>query len=790
MTAVAPNNGQATLSPDAARVLLFGLPGGGKSALLGALARASEIQERTLGGRINDVSHGLRRLREQLYDHKNDASQQPLTSYPIELYPFVDGKPNEAARINVVLLDCDSRDVTKLNGTAQQVYRADAVLFVLDASAGDEQVERDCQQFREFLLRFRKERGRRTDEPSLPLWLVLAKCDRLARAGDNHAVWAERVEMRKEEAAQRFGDVLKQNAEPSFGTVNFATAAIGVKQPLLTNALGREDEPFGVAELFRDAIAAARAYRDKKSKGELNIRRLVTAAGLVAAAVAAFAILSPILRNAWKPSEALTALTAYRHNEGPPPVGYLAEPLEPKMEQLRAVTRDPSFSKLSQDDQEFVNGRLEELEQYREFAANVKRIAPPANALSLIELKQIEDKLHGEAAIPEKFGKAWAQSEAGRTYERLHKQAKSLRGSVTQAVGEFNAKRQEFDKLYVLPEGKTNWSEWGQRAATALGSAAPSVDLAVTSFTEIESEQKRFDTSRQRLATFREITHVLGMTPGAGQTLLVNRDFKASQAPELLKTLLKEHPKAAAWGNPDVPDVAINDVKTAARAAYTQLLNSGRMAIAAALGSPTDGPESPARWRTAVEIATGDPAMKAWNELARITLRLAGDNTDPVAELSAFLRKDEFTLEIQSIELIQSEAASRLTPTGSLTLFVQNAQGQVVKKPFRGPDVATGNRIRFTAVDGKPLTYRIGDLMWAELGVTDATKADLQLTWWANGVRSKLYQFDRLTRSPKVHKIDQRAEEGRPLPGVRLEITPPGAIPHVPDLMPEDSRIR
>ena len=41
-----------------------------------------------------------------------------------------------------------------------------------------------------------------------------------------------------------------------------------------------------------------------------------------------------------------------------------------------------------------------------------------------------------------------------------------------------------------------------------------------------------------------------------------------------------------------------------------------------------------------------------------------------------------------------------------------------------------------------------------------------------------------------VHKIDQRAEEGRPLPGVRLEITPPGALPRLPDLMPEDGANR
>jgi hypothetical protein len=792
MTADATKNGQTTMPPDAARILLFGFPGGGKSALLGALARATEIQERTLGGRIHDVSQGLRRLREQLYDHQDIAQRDEVAMYPIEMQPFADGKPNDAGRFNALLFDCDSSDIAKVDGTAQQVYRADAVLLVLDASAADEQVEAECQQFRQFLQRFRKERGRRTDEPHLPLWLVLAKCDRLAKPGDNHAVWAERVEMRKEEAAQRFGDVLKHDGEPSFGTVAFATAATGVKHPLLTNALAREDEPFGVAELFRDAIVAAKTYRDRKAKGEMNVRRLVTAAGLVAATVAAFAIMTPILRNVLKPSAALTALTAYRHSEGTSPAGHLAEPIESKIEQLRAITREPSFDRLGKADQVFATDRLAELEQYHEFAASLKRISSPTDVHNLDELKQIEDKLHGEAAPPAKFAEAWAQSDAGRTHDRFQKQADDLRASVTQAVDEFNAKRQELDKLYVMPDGKSNWTDWGTRVGTVLNAATPVADGAVTSFSEIETGQKRYDASRQRLTTFRDIAHALGIIPGAGQTLLVNRDFKATQAPELLAALLREHPKAVAWSSQDVPDAAMNDVKAAARVAYVQLLNSGRAAITAAFGSPTDGPESPARWRTTIETAAGSPAMKAWNLLACMTLRLSGDNTDPIAELAAFLKRDEFQLDVQAIDLVQPSdgAIGRLTPTGSLILFVQGAQGQVVKKPFRSADAAAGDRVRFTAVDGKPVTYRAGDLMWAEIGVTDASKADLQLTWWANGVRSKLFQFDRLSRSPKLHKIDQRAEEGRPLPGVRLEITPPGAIPHVPDLMPEDSHNR
>src|SRR5262249_31799867 len=152
----------------------------------------------------------------------------------------------------------------------------------------------------------------------------------------------------------------------------------------------------------------------------------------------------------------------------------------------------------------------------------------------------------------------------------------------------------------------------------------------------------------------------------------------------------------------------------------------------------------------------------AWNDLARMSLRLAGTNLDPLAQFNEFMRRDEFTLEISSIELTLPKilADGPMTPTGSWIIFVENPKAPRVKRAFRAPDNAKGERIRLTPVDNKPLVYHPGDVLWAEIGLQDGKGNNLQLSWWANGVRSKLWQFDRLSRTPRLHKLDQKAEAG------------------------------
>jgi hypothetical protein len=59
---------------------------------------------------------------------------------------------------------------------------------------------------------------------------------------------------------------------------------------------------------------------------------------------------------------------------------------------------------------------------------------------------------------------------------------------------------------------------------------------------------------------------------------------------------------------------------------------------------------------------------------------------------------------------------------------------------------------------------------------------NLQLTWSRS--RSTLYQFERLSRAPWLHKSGEDADKGEIVDGVRVIFSPPEGWPRVPDLLP------
>src|SRR5262245_58097677 len=95
--------------PGALRVVLFGMPDAGKSSLLGALAEVAQTQERALGGRLTDVSHGLADLQHRLYDERPRETLDEIVPYPVTVDPFDGAKPDPARRDEAVFVDCDGR---------------------------------------------------------------------------------------------------------------------------------------------------------------------------------------------------------------------------------------------------------------------------------------------------------------------------------------------------------------------------------------------------------------------------------------------------------------------------------------------------------------------------------------------------------------------------------------------------------------------------------------------------------------------------------------------------------
>src|SRR5262245_51745376 len=99
---------------DAEHIVLFGMPDAGKSSLLGALAQVAQTQERALGGRLTDVTHGLGELQHRLYDGRPQETLDEIVPYPVAFDPLDGTKPDPSRRDEAVLVDCDGRAATSI----------------------------------------------------------------------------------------------------------------------------------------------------------------------------------------------------------------------------------------------------------------------------------------------------------------------------------------------------------------------------------------------------------------------------------------------------------------------------------------------------------------------------------------------------------------------------------------------------------------------------------------------------------------------------------------------------
>src|SRR5207248_1203740 len=157
---------------------------------------------------------------------------------------------------------------------------ADALILAIDASATTSQVDDTFAEFGRFLRLLEYNRGQRTAVADLPVSLVLTKCDLLAGPGDTSALWKDRIEERKRKVDARFQEFLARTRATGgtpFGSIDLHGWATAVKQPALADTPAKPLEPYGVAELFRQAFASASGF--KKRSGRATRRLLWTVAG-------------------------------------------------------------------------------------------------------------------------------------------------------------------------------------------------------------------------------------------------------------------------------------------------------------------------------------------------------------------------------------------------------------------------------------------------------------------------------------------------------------------------------
>jgi hypothetical protein len=416
-----------SVSRSAPRIVLFGMPDAGKSSLLGALAQAAQTQEHILNGHLTDLSSGLTELQRRLYEEAPRKTLEEVVPFPVAFEPFAKvGASASNGRTDAILVDCDGRVANDLlarrrslnsdsrDGTlAQEILDADALILAIDASAPATQINADFTEFGRFLRLLEQQRGHRTEIGGQPVFLVLTKCDLLARPGDSAAVWMNHIKERQAEVEHRFRDFLASQAHGprsvGFGRIDLHPWATAVKRPALADSPPRPREPFGVAELFRQCLDYSRRFRQHR---EHSSHRLLwtltgTAAMLLGLGVlAAFLIVNRLGGPAGRLEDKVERFQV-RDQERTQATWHHS--LKKDIDDLTVFQNDPQFEKLPESKKEFVQRRLDELKAYQQFEKSLDQIGDPKDTRNEEQLKQVEAKLN-RLAPPDDYD--WHQTEA------------------------------------------------------------------------------------------------------------------------------------------------------------------------------------------------------------------------------------------------------------------------------------------------------------------------------------------------------------------------------------------
>jgi hypothetical protein len=829
-----PGPSAAAPLPDALRIVLFGLPAAGKSSLLGALAQCAGSQENLLNGKLTDLTHGLAALQKSLYEERGRQTAEEVAPYPVDFEPFAgDGQPLTAhEHLGAILIDCDGRIANQLlsrretlaenspEGTlAREVLRADTLLLVVDASGTLPQVDEVFTEFEHFLRLLEQGRGERTEVSGLPVFLVLTKCDLLARPGDSAGSWMERIEARKREVDDRFRDFLARHSSESgwlaFGTIDLHLWATAVKRPPLGNTPAREREPFGVAELFRQCLEEAALFRSRRQQARRRLFWTAGGVGGMAAAMLALMI-GLVATNRDTPANDLRAkVEEMRLAESPA----AAERLRGSVPDLRrrladfvSLREDPDFASLPARDREFVQQSIAELEEYIAYYEKLRLVPRPGDVASSEKLREITAEL--QALPPPR--EDWAQTEAGILHAERLAEAVALAKAVERAKSWYDESLAKGRDLWVFaryqptPEAPAiNWRGWYDEVARLLDPARrppfddkeliPGTKLTYATalrFDRVAEARADWEAMKDTLLRVVDVSAALGLlgdVKGRPPLLVIPRppDFPLERCRARLKELQEAYPRyRTEFVLTGLPDAIRAEVRQAARAYYGYLLEPGSEAVLRQLRDANGSAEdTPVRWAKVGDwLASGPEELAAWRQLALVLARLNDANAiDPVAALATFLQKKSFTIQIRQLTLEVPFRSSDVQPLAGANLEVLYSGTPPEMVTVACVPAGEGERddtrkvtiYRFRPGEPQRLTYRPGDTLSAKLPVRDGQ----ELTWTRS--RSTVYQFERLLHPPRLHRADEPGSEGTQVEGIELVVAPSDGVPRVPDLMPE-----
>ena len=496
-----------------------------------SVAQAAETRPRLLDGRIIDASPNLADLRRSVYQQGSPDPGHEIASYSFDYEPA--GKP---APFGAVVLDADGRAANELirNATpragalSQEILNADALVFAVDASAPLEQLDADFGEFDHFLSRMEHQRGQRTEVGGLPVFLVLTKCDKIAKPGATTADWLEQIEERKREISGRFRKFLAgreaAHQPAAFGRIHLQLWATAVWRPPLIGAEADPADPYGVAELFRQCLDQAAAFRDRRdhSAHQLVQMTLATVGGVLALLVAAVSLIAAdALHQPPSPLQiqveslrSMEPATAAKRLRG------LPDQLRPHLDQWQAIHDDPDFARLPAGLRVYADDRLDELETYIPWLEKLEDAPSPRDAVTEDELRDLQAELAGPLAPPRPD---WADTDAGRLWTARSTEAKNLITAIDDLRRWYRRAYDDADALWTFTgyaAGGLDWTGWRHDVEKQLDPARkpphadtdavaglnPALTYAVVKeFGSVTAAREQWQAARNRLRRLRDV---------------------------------------------------------------------------------------------------------------------------------------------------------------------------------------------------------------------------------------------------------------------------------------------
>ncbi len=801
---------------DVPRVLFFGPPKSGKSTLHEQVVRVATRAAGSDAASLPNVGPDTGLTRE-LTPHRvavSNPSAGPLGGH-FELSDC------DSDAVDRLLADPDAVVRAKARGVlADAVRSADALVLAVDAGATADEVEVTFRQFRGLLDVLTKDRERGREVGGWPVFLTLTKCDTLARPGESPMAWIGHVEARKRELQAHFAEAFADDLDDAddgtfhrFGSLSLTPAATCVRVPpgpafdLYADGSGG----LGVIDLAGACLTAARDQHDRVATSRRQLRGTVLGVGgLLTALLAAVTLLvtSGGLSDVDRLAE---RVRAYRATE-PPPAQRLAEArLARHVKELRALRESEGYAELPGDLREFVEGRVREADDYRDYRAKFQppRLGP-AELRTRDQADALAADLRGELTPPGEYRPAWDDTEYAKlaakwrgdldlvtaAEARLHEWYRGLIRRANESMltatapdalwrGQVNelfaaAATEPFDPRGVVP---------GSVAVPVPRGRKLTYDAAGR-FERVALARRDWDDTRGRLRCLADLTDALGLTatgaldlpePAAGSRDLALARIAALRTafpprmvndPSLAKATFPE------WFEHTYPD-------TARRAVEVRLANVRGTALQhlkalVAQDAPGGTPEALRQL-----LAAKSPEYADWDRLTQVLADLsarAANAPTPLAELTQFVVADRFAADLPALTLtLPDDLLEQRARPGGLTLRVGAKEfAYALDGDPRRENAATAYRFAPVGHTGR-FALNPGDEVTASLAVR-AGAEEARLAW--KSPRAHFYRFDLFETPPTLTRAGGDAVAA----GVRLGVPPPGAWPRLPDLLRDAPR--